>query len=759
MTATGKQQERALRIAYFIRIPNVGDLVNPLLVTALTGHLTQHVNGHRAPHLLAVGSIMAGATQLSQIWGTGVMHPDFGVGQPNPANIHALRGALSHAALRRAGVAVGDAPLGDPGYLVPNLLGVKKSQAPKWRAGLVSHYVDRRRPSIVNLLKDQEIADLNVHEAPDVFLRRMAECEVVISTSLHGLIFAEALGIPNVWASAGDEIAGGDFKFLDWFTTTSRPQATPRQLTADCSIKALENQAELHESTIDADALIAAFPHPRIDELRDRSRKSFIPVDACRARPMPIFLISFNRGPELKRSVIGLRRQRRPVEIIVHDNGSDDPYTLSVLEELAADGVKIFRNSQISSADELNKVDETVQAFFADWTEPARYAVSDCDIDLSVADPNALDVYDELLNTHRRAECVGPMLRIRDISATYPLFNRVMNRHIEQFWRYHPTIEQTTFGQAAIGEFPIDTTFALHRAGEPFRRQKLGLRVYEPFEALHLDWYCTEHSSDAYFQSSNPAISHWRTQAEFLIHGNAPLEYTQFFAVRKNAQSDSLEIYTQPVLSDANADPSLDSPSIPPFSSVTSYERAKRLAHVEALRMTRASETERWSNPSNHQQSWAARGLALAKLVKPGEKVFEFGAGRSAVRAALPVGCAYTGSDLAPLAKETLFYDLNAASLEPIDGHDVALFSGVIEYLHDIEKISLFLGASFRAVLCSYAAYSGSSAEFEHRRYSGWFSDFTEQKFVSLFQAAGFSLSQRDTWESQLLFRFDKREL
>ena len=49
------------------------------------------------------------------------MHPDLGVGNAAPANVHALRGRLSHSALRNGGIPVGDVPLGDPGYLAPRL--------------------------------------------------------------------------------------------------------------------------------------------------------------------------------------------------------------------------------------------------------------------------------------------------------------------------------------------------------------------------------------------------------------------------------------------------------------------------------------------------------------------------------------------------------------------------------------------------------------------------------------------------------------
>src|SRR6476660_8837058 len=86
-----------IRLNYFLRIPNVGDRINPDIVTAISRCHTFHVAGIRVSHLVAAGSMMAVTTPESQVWGTGVMHPDFGVGGVVAANIHAVRGKLSHS--------------------------------------------------------------------------------------------------------------------------------------------------------------------------------------------------------------------------------------------------------------------------------------------------------------------------------------------------------------------------------------------------------------------------------------------------------------------------------------------------------------------------------------------------------------------------------------------------------------------------------------------------------------------------------------
>jgi hypothetical protein len=433
-------------------------------------------------------------------------------------------------------------PLGDPGYLAPSLLGVTRSAQPSFRVGLVGRSADRGNPFLARLLLEEGVADLDVAAPPDVFLRRMAECDVVISTDLHGLIFAEAMGTPNLWLTTNPDADQQGFEFVDWFSTTRRPQPTPHRLMASDTTEVLAQRARLHESEIDAGDLMAAFPHDQLESVRELADRVTLNVRACRARPTPVFFISYNRGAMLKAAIDGVRKQSRRTEIIVHDNGSTDPATLAILDELEATGVKVVRSAAIHSADELNLVDQTVQAHFTGWAEPCRYVVSDCDIDLSAASPAALDVYDAMLSSIDEIECVGPMLRIEDVPRTYPLHNRVMNRHIDQFWRKSPDITTTALGEVAFQRAPFDTTFALHRAAEPFRRMKSGARLYEPYEARHLDWYRAG-DPGVYATSSSAAISHWDNLDEYESHRSEELEYDSFIVVR-HGRGAALEIQT-----------------------------------------------------------------------------------------------------------------------------------------------------------------------------------------------------------------------
>jgi hypothetical protein len=527
----------SLPMRYFLRIPNFGDLLNPLLISSLFGRDPYWVAEADRDHMLAIGSIMAAASPQSHIWGAGVMHPDFGIGQADPAHIHALRGPKSFMALHEAGMRLPDIPLGDPAILAPRAFNIEVAQAPRHRIGLVAHYVDRANPAVLRLLAQEGVADINVHRDPLAMIAAMADCSVIVSSSLHGLIVAEALGLPSLWCQASDGIAGGLFKFHDWFAMTRNPQIAPHMLNSTDRVEALEAMAEQRCHMIDMDALIGAFPstlHGTTDcftgVAKGEQRKS---VAECRSAPMPVFLISFNRGATLRKVVDGLRVLPTSLTIVIHDNGSFDEKTIEILREMEDEGITVYRYGCIENADQLNQVNESVERYFSDWAEPVAYVVSDCDVDISVASDDAIEIYKSLLCHFRKAECVGPMLRIRDIPHVYPLRNRALNRHIEQFWKHEPTLMAFDGRPVAYQEALIDTTFAVHRAGEPFRRLKMGIRLYEPFEALHLDWYCENISTEdqVYATTSHGAISHWNNAAETEIHEAAELEFDHFLYV------------------------------------------------------------------------------------------------------------------------------------------------------------------------------------------------------------------------------------
>jgi hypothetical protein len=213
----------------------------------------------KQPHLLGVGSIFFLAKPTSFIWGSGMLRPYPELKAPSSDNIRAVRGRLTLDHLRSLRPEVGELPLGDPGIFADRVLAhyAKDGPSDRYRAAIVPHFQSAGKDIYRSYASDPDVVIVDMRDDSLLPLRAIRDSEVVISQSLHGLVFATALGKPCVWISHKDD-ADWCFKFRDWFTTTENPQYQP--LPLDAGLEQLISSCEMRPSTIDKDELLSAFP-------------------------------------------------------------------------------------------------------------------------------------------------------------------------------------------------------------------------------------------------------------------------------------------------------------------------------------------------------------------------------------------------------------------------------------------------------------------------------------------------------------------
>jgi hypothetical protein len=125
----------------------------------------------------------------------------------------------------------------------------KVAKTSRW--GIIPHLNDLRDPHVAELRNrtpDSRIIDLS---NPDVSIvtREIAACNFIVSSSLHGLIAADSLGVPNFRMVGTGGIVGGDWKFEDYASSLgSRPLET-RSLNSALDLTAMEGRLELSYST------------------------------------------------------------------------------------------------------------------------------------------------------------------------------------------------------------------------------------------------------------------------------------------------------------------------------------------------------------------------------------------------------------------------------------------------------------------------------------------------------------------------------
>jgi len=194
---------------------NFGDEVTAPLIERLTGRRVVWTALPQA-EIVGAGSVLQlalrkrGAT-MPTVWGAGMIRPFTGEA---PADFvpRAVRGRLSLEALSPA--ARRSAVLGDPGILADRLVDgpVTKRHA----LGIIPHYKDADDPTMRIIAALPGVRRIDVAWTPEEVAREIAACETIISSSMHGLIFADALDVPNAQLKVSDKLVGGDYKFRDY---------------------------------------------------------------------------------------------------------------------------------------------------------------------------------------------------------------------------------------------------------------------------------------------------------------------------------------------------------------------------------------------------------------------------------------------------------------------------------------------------------------------------------------------------------------
>jgi len=220
MNETGK----ILRVA-FADIGNMGDQLNRLIIGRLL-RLEVVPAGVKDAEVLGIGSHLSQLAESDPerhppivVWGTGfISRRSSGARLPGKdVDYRAVRGELSRRILEKKLGRPLDIPTGDPGLLTSLLF---DEPIPKrHKLAVIPHFRERddaRFQELARLTDDSVVIDLTGD--PLTVIRQIAECECVISSSLHGLIVADSFGIPSLHVHVTDRVNGDGFKFDDYYS-------------------------------------------------------------------------------------------------------------------------------------------------------------------------------------------------------------------------------------------------------------------------------------------------------------------------------------------------------------------------------------------------------------------------------------------------------------------------------------------------------------------------------------------------------------
>ena len=251
-------KNESLLLKYYDLEQNWGDTVNPYIFKKITGvnviSSNSMFNFLKKPEILGVGSIIVGDLSNYVIWGSGIISEKTTL-LTKPKEVLALRGFNTLKKIREVG---GDCDVfGDPVLLFPEIFSAENS-VKKYKYGIVPHFKDKSSIGIQKIhdLQNPEIKIIDIQSGIEDFVNDILSCENILSSSLHGLILAEAYGIPTCRLVFSEKLLGGDFKFYDYYSGVGITTMETVFLHDDISdLKNILNKCSLKDLRFDSNAL------------------------------------------------------------------------------------------------------------------------------------------------------------------------------------------------------------------------------------------------------------------------------------------------------------------------------------------------------------------------------------------------------------------------------------------------------------------------------------------------------------------------
>jgi pyruvyltransferase len=204
------------------KLANFGDVLAYKIVEKIVGRPVEVAKHYyKGKKLLGLGSIFYFAREGDIIWASGINGKTLDKKYYTFENldIRAVRGPLSRNFLMAYFNIYVPEVYGDPALLMPYLFPeFKRAKEPKYEYIVIPHYSEEHL--FPRTEKDEHIVYPN--DPWDVVVRKILNSKLVISSSLHGIVVAEAYGIPARMLHFGETRHKFFFKYQDYYSGTGR---------------------------------------------------------------------------------------------------------------------------------------------------------------------------------------------------------------------------------------------------------------------------------------------------------------------------------------------------------------------------------------------------------------------------------------------------------------------------------------------------------------------------------------------------------
>lgn len=269
---------------HYAKLANMGDLLSPMIIEHCFGYKVER-SSFLTAQMCAVGSCLAqyklhgtplmkaqqtinGFTHPTvRVWGTGFINCSDCEGRffKRDMRFYAVRGEMTRKNVELMTGRRLDIPTGDAGILASELLNELPEK--RYDVGIIPHICDLNE-ELVSIAADkyENSTVINVKDEPLDVIKRLAQCRTVISSSLHGLIVADSLGIPNVHVLFSDRPLGDGYKFDDYYSAYGaehvqrdlRTEPMP-EINEICDLWSITPEAAAEKKKL----MLESFPFPK----------------------------------------------------------------------------------------------------------------------------------------------------------------------------------------------------------------------------------------------------------------------------------------------------------------------------------------------------------------------------------------------------------------------------------------------------------------------------------------------------------------
>jgi hypothetical protein len=178
-----------------------------------------------------------------------------------------------------------------------------------------------------------------------------------------------------------------------------------------------------------------------------------------------------------------------------------------------------------------------------------------------------------------------------------------------------------------------------------------------------------------------------------------------------------------------------------------------RIALTESAIRERRTLIERWAALGDEESCpWNARAAVAAALLRDQPVVADFGCGMMHLEKHLLPEQRYLPVDVVARDSRTIVCDLNREELPTLAATAVC-FLGVLEYLHDVERVVASASRIYTVAVVSYCPQDAPGAS-GNRREHGWVNDYSSAEFEQMILGAHWTITNCDrVTSSQTIWR------